>query len=379
VYEDKNVATQAWLNWRGFNDRQPESENFDDELQSDQIVVGGQVEVGPIRLTPVVREPGNVGPAVILTCGIHANLAPEIVVDNQLAPSDSKGYHGGTIGDEIAALISLELGVRVRSAGTVRLSGIGRQGQRKSSGVHFEVPRLARPGRPGSEILPRVLSRTADLNSLVRLPQVSRISSSAHVELARAARAYATGLWWANEDPNQAWLQLVTAVEIASKQRQLSATSYSELLRERWGELWTSVETLDSDVQKAIAERVAPPMQATKTFIDFLTQYAPAPPDERPSFSMVDWSKMRGHVDRIYKYRSTLLHGGKPFPPPMLEVPRMDENGVHQEAPWGLNMGGYGGVWDQAETPMLLATFEHIVRGALLRWWGELLEETEDG
>jgi len=33
-----------------------------------------------------------------------------------------------------------------------------------------------------------------------------------------------------------------------------------------------------------------------------------------------------------------------------------------------------GAIWDAAETPMLLATFEYIARGALLQWWDEMAE-----
>lgn len=81
---------------------------------------------------------------------------------------------------------------------------------------------------------------------------------------------------------------------------------------------------------------------------------------------------MGDHARRIYGYRSAYLHGAKPFPLPMLELPRMEENGAIQEVPYGLNSGGLGGVWEAAESPMLLSTFEHVVRGALLRWWDEL-------
>jgi hypothetical protein len=56
----------------------------------------------------------------------------------------------------------------------------------------------------------------------------------------------------------------------------------------------------------------------------------------------------------------------------MLEQPRLEEPGVVQEIPFGLNAGGLGGVWDAAETPMLLSTFEYIAHGALLHWWDEL-------
>ena len=59
---------------------------------------------------------------MIVRGGIHADLMPVVVADGQLAKSDSRAYHGGNKSDEIAALISLALGVRIRLAGTLRLS-----------------------------------------------------------------------------------------------------------------------------------------------------------------------------------------------------------------------------------------------------------------
>jgi hypothetical protein len=113
-------------------------------------------------------------------------------------------------------------------------------------------------------------------------------------------------------------------------------------------------------------------MKATRRFIDFVTECAPEPPENRPEFDQLDWEKLRKFASTIYKYRSKALHESKPFPMPMLEAPRLDANGAPQEVPLGLNSGGLGGIWKASETPMLLSTFEYIVRGALLRWWDEL-------
>jgi len=81
---------------------------------------------------------------------------------------------------------------------------------------------------------------------------------------------------------------------------------------------------------------------------------------------------MRQHARRVYAYRSDALHGGKPFPLPMLDEPRIELNDAVQEVPYGLSTSGLGGSWMADEAPMLLSTFEHIARGALLRWWDEL-------
>lgn len=62
------------------------------------------------------------------------------------------------------------------------------------------------------------------------------------VELVSAARSYAAGLWWSNEE-DQSWPHLVTAVEIAANRPQLTRGSPEVLIREPWPELWTVVAT----------------------------------------------------------------------------------------------------------------------------------------
>ncbi len=216
------------------------------------------------------------------------------------------------------------------------------------------------------------VTRKADLGALSRLSSFPAIGENAQAELVRAARSYAAALWWANEDPNQSWLQLVTAAETAAKCRHLLTGEPVDLLREHWPEMWDAVQSADDDAKTQIAELLAEQMKATRRFVDFVEQCAPDPPDARPEFAQVDWSKMRKHASVVYGHRSKALHEGKPFPMPMLEEPKLDGRSVVQEIPFGLNAGGLGGVWKASETPMLLSAFEYIVRGALLRWWDEL-------
>lgn len=365
------MGTDAWRNWRIFNDGVPELENFDDELQSDAEFMGGPVRFGPYELSTVIRTPAVFGAAVIVTGGIHAALAPEVVVNGELAKADSSAYHGGRMTDEIAALVSLELGVRLRFAGTRRISGI-HQIVGADSPIYLDVPRLVQPGRAHRELLPSVVRRHADLGALVRLESFPAISEEDQVELVRAARSYASALWWANEDPNMAWLQLVTAVEAAATRRQTREVDPIELVTEFWPDLWGVLKSADAVIQKQVAERVRGQMRATRKFLDFVVECAPPPPEPRTAFP-IDWAKMRDYAKIVYGHRSKALHEGKPFPLPMLEPPRVEEpSGAFGEAPLGLNSGGLGGVWDAKETPMLLSTFEHIARGALLVWWDEL-------
>jgi hypothetical protein len=371
------MGTDAWRNWNAFDAGNLEVENVDDELHSDRHFTGGPASFGPFILSTIIQgassrtAPPTVGPAVRLHVGVHANLIPDVVVDNKLVPANSDAYHGGNASDEIAALTSLTLGVRIRVAGTARLSGIHNPHETQTP-IYLAVTPLAHPGRPGREYIPAALTRPASLENLGRLATFPGLDTKAQVELIRAARSYATGLWWANEDPNQAWLQFVTAVEIAAKQRQTDTGEPVALVEQLWPDLWTSLKDADEPVRAGVAEQLAPQMRATKRFVDFLANRAPDPPEVRPQFGQLDWTKMSRHARLIYGHRSQALHGGKPFPLPMLDQPDVEKSGAIQEAPHGLNTGGQGGVWDKKESPMLLSTFEYLTRGALLAWWDEL-------
>lgn len=369
------MGTHAWINWNAHAAGYAELERMEDDLYSDRYFVGVPTRHGPYSLSTVVgfeqESAAGARLALKLMSGAHADLAPRLVLDGGLAPSDSKSYHGGTPGDEIAALVALTLGVRLRAAGTSRLSGLHEPGAVRPP-ILLEVPALATPGRPGKEFIPATMSRAADLSLLERLSGFPRIGDEDQVELVRAARSYASGLWWSNEDPNQSWLYLVTAVEIAANHRQKISSSPEELIESLWPELWTVLAPVEPARRAKVSKLMASQIRATKKFVDFIADCAPVPPSVRPVHGSLEWADMRQLARSVYGHRSDALHGGKPYPFPMLEQPRIEPNGAVQEVPYGLSSSGRGGSWTTDEAPMLLSTFEHIARGALLRWWDEL-------
>jgi hypothetical protein len=70
------------------------------------------------------------------------------------------------------------------------------------------------------------------------------------------------------------------------------------------------------------------------------------------------------------------LHRGTAFPLPMCDPPQYTQSAEVllsvQEKPQGLAMSSRNASWRAEQTPMLLNTFEHIARGALLSWWKSL-------
>jgi len=372
------MGTHLWKNWHAWRDRQPEIENCDSELQSDIDFQGRPVSFGPYTLSPITRSPSSVGPAIVLHSGLHADTIPQLIIDGKLAATDYSAWHGGADEDEIAALTSLILGVRLRYAGTFRRSGI-HENIGDLPPMRHEVPRLVRPGRPGREMLPRTVTRPTHTAGLTRLDTFPSLDELSQVAIVRAARSYADAIWWANEDPNQSWLQLVTAVEIAAKARQNLIEDDLALLKEFLPKVWAALETVSDDDRQEVATELASLSGATRSFVDFVCECAPPPPaDRRPQYDTVNWEKMRSHARIIYSHRSRALHAGVPFPLPMLQDPAVDDAGTIQEVAGGNSTAGLGGIWKAREYPMNLSTFEHIARGAILRWWDELIDDASD-
>jgi hypothetical protein len=120
--------------------------------------------------------------------------------------------------------------------------------------------------------------------------------------------------------------------------------------------------------------------RATKRFVDFVVTFAPQPPTDRPEpFMQFSYgpTDLEAAMKLIYDHRSRSLHEGIAFPAPMCGAPKYAANAsktafLVQEKPLGLGMYTKNASWKVEQTPMLLNTFEHIARGALLNWWRSL-------
>jgi hypothetical protein len=190
----------------------------------------------------------------------------------------------------------------------------------------------------GNAMLP-TLAVEVDLQEIVPLlGLLPKIEGKNAVALVRAARLYSNAIWIADDDPNWAWLQLVSAIEAAA-------------------------------VQHKDTEKLKP----TKRFLTFMTMFLPALPSQRPGdFAQIGWSDVSNHLKTIYRYRSRALHEGLPFPGPMCEPPMTCSPDTYDERPsWSWSQHGTS-IWTAGDAPMYLHVFEHLARQSLLSWWRSL-------
>ncbi|MCB0170974.1 MAG: hypothetical protein KDJ97_10525 [Anaerolineae bacterium] len=371
---DQNVSQEkgpfSYENWKAANIGMPSATAFEYPFFTDAHIVGDHIfeGLGPYQLINAVALPEvrQFRPSLVL----HAKEHSDSKLPNMTETDDSR-YHGGNLADEIASIISLCLGIRLKSGGANRIFGIGGdpKGLPTSSWGYTQDPVLPTLSKP--PVIPQALG-IHHLKNIVILETFPSLSLENSIALVRATRLYQEAIWIAESTPELSWIMLVSAVETVANRWRTAIEMPIDRLRASRPELEDILRGQGNDKFVAsVAEQIAPYMGATKKFIDFVLEFLPPPPKERPTEAgQHSWTKsaIKKTMGKIYSYRSRALHGGHPFPAPMCQAPQGFGGGI-EEIPLGLATSMQGAVWLAKDTPMLLHTFEYIVRQTILKWW----------
>ncbi|XXT23885.1 hypothetical protein WME94_20320 [Sorangium sp. So ce429] len=337
-------------------------------LYSDAHITG---ELAPAPPTPYAFfntiPIGHRGAMVhALTLRADGHLPPDL---SPMERTDASRYHGGSEIDELAALLSLLMGVRLRPGGISRLfigdDVVGRPL------ADVDQPNLVL--RESSRIwrIPRARGEHNLNQALGTLfGAYPRLAPTQAIALVRAARLYQDALWVAEAQPELSWLFLVSAIEAVAVQNQVDSTPPVELLERSLPKLAKLLDSAGSEFKAAAALELHRQLRATGRFLDFTLRYLPDAPKDRPkNCASIEWdaAHMKAALTKIYEYRSLALHDGRPFPKPMSSPPEVA--GRYFEAPPGLAAGSHGAIWMAKDMPMLLHVFEYITRGAIINWW----------
>jgi len=368
------TASETYLNWLNFREGKPRSGVVEARLYTDVWITSEIPILGPYSFINTVAPSDSLElrPAVVLRVAQHpATETPSLPMNN-----DFDHYHGGDFVDEMAALASLFLGIRMQ-AGPIDRNFI-QGGDPLGRPIHYgskTVPALPRPYQAPQ--IPR-LRKARNLDDLKKLENFSIRTVNETNALIKAARMYQQAIWICDADPELAWLLLVSAVESAAVLWADDNNNPTDSLRASIPELF---HLLNVDMYKDLIDPVAKILsqvtRSTKKFKDFLVKFVPEPPLERPPeafrFSFKK-AKLKEAASIIYRHRSASLHSGTAFPLPMcmppkfLKLEEVSDSG-YGEIPMGLATSSRGATWQIDQTPMLLHTFEHIARGAILNWW----------
>jgi len=366
----------CYNNWKAYIDGKPWSFAYEVPLFTDSHITGEIVDgYGPYQFlnTVPIHKP-DVAPSIILRLTNH--IATEDIVKSEMDRTNAKHYHGGKLQDEIAALLSLNLGVRFKAGDSTRTFQV--DGDSKGHPCNYiwgENPTLKLSYQ--GTILPYTKKIECLINNALLLKKLPELNANDAVTLVKAARLYQDAIWIAESEPALSWLLFVSAIETAADQWHREKNTPAERLKIFDLDLFNILESFGGEkLIDAVAEKISNVIGATKKFVDFLIEFIPSPPENRPEpFIQHDWQINNFQVSfkKIYGWRSRALHNGISFPAPMCNVPMRSNNSFFAEKPPGLAMMTKGATWMAEDTPMLLHLFEYIVRNALIKWWKTLL------
>ncbi|MBU1950222.1 MAG: hypothetical protein KJ970_04905 [Candidatus Eisenbacteria bacterium] len=366
-----------YSNWAKYNIKETNEEAAEYELYSDVYLAGQLNEgLGPYQIlnTLTYLPDGIVRPSAILRFEFCQKYEMP-----QMEKTDVKKYHGGNHAEELAALVSMFGGFRLRAGPQTRIFEKG--GDPRGTPYRTEGPQVPiKARRDGKQ--PNVPNATGNhnINCADPLKDTMFLNHKEAAAFLKAARSYQEGLWLTELEPEKAWLFFVSAVETLAGYWRAGKETNVERLRLFKPKLEKLlVEKGGGKFVEEVADLIAPYMGATKTFIDFLIKHLPPAPKERPvEWGQVDWGceSMTKALKKIYDWRSRALHGGTPFPAPMCEQPPIPE-GKYAEKPIYSAASSNFGTWVKDDLPMTLNTFEYIVRNALRNWFIEQTKSTK--
>ena len=286
-----------------------------------------------------------------------------------LSVTNTENWHGGWIVDEVAALLSLATGIRLKAGRMSRRFDQGDARGRPVSCYPVQDSALSLPKRAGKPILPRLAKESIklDVSLLKLLPQLSAEDATAVI---RAARLYQDGVWISETEPHLSWLMLVGALEVAAVHESVNGeVDVVESFRLLAPSLSESIVSEGGDaLLRMIADWAAEYTRSLRRFINFTLQYLPDPPEERPSswIHQVSWdtSQMKKALNKVYSHRSRALHSGIRFPYFMC-ITHHFRDFIAERSPGG---GTRSATWVADDVPMNLHTFEYIARHTLLNW-----------
>ncbi len=227
---------------------------------------------------------------------------------NLLSAEKEGYYHGGDIVDEILALSSLFLRRRFKRGPKVRWN---------DKPMLFLKPEewIDKPLIVGK----RNLSELANWYELVK-----GLDNNLHQKFILAARLYHQAILIIEEQPDLAYLDLVSAIETLCREQKIEDVELHELD----GGLASLVDSIENHelkdkIKQSILKKEHFICRKFREFIIENTEESFWNYEERPKQGQIEPNILRELLTRIYNQRSKTLHEGQPFPPNIFIPPLM--------------------------------------------------------
>lgn len=218
-------------------------------------------------------------------------------------------YHGGGIADELVTLASLFLRRRFQLGPIVRMD---------------DSPRLLSMNQ-GWVDKPLVVGQS----NLKELPEwlkmVEGLDSTYHQRFILAVRLYHRAILLIEEQPDMAYLNLISAIEVLCQETDIGEITLSDL-DQKLAQLVGFVE--NEDLQNKIEQTILKREQFIgRRFVAFILEHVEESfwtEEKRPKHGEIKPEELHDLLKRIYEQRSRTLHSGEPFPPSIFSPPIME-------------------------------------------------------
>ncbi len=257
-------------------------------------------------------------------------------------------YHGGGIADEIVALASLFLRRRIKLIHLVRQNDVPRIISEK--GYRWNDKELV-SGETNLQTLSDWFSLIEDLDEKY------------HQKFILSARLYHRSILMIEEDPDLAYLSLVSSIEALCQDHPLKEEPN---LSEIYPELDYEIENLITDEQAKNRLRylfLKKEKFISRRFVAFIIDYTDSEfwkYGNRPKYGKIEADELPKYLRNIYAQRSKTLHEGQAFPPIVLH-PRSQND----EICCGLSLMHRGKKWNPSDYIPSIHFFERLVSHVL--------------
>jgi hypothetical protein len=278
--------------------------NVEYEVLVDTNIIG-EIEYGPFYFT--IWEFTNKGPGEERKLCLRFRQKAASDEDRLWEKATKDGYyHGGGNVDELISLASLFLRRRLKLGPIVRM---------------YDNPRYFPKSR--NWIDKALIEGQSNLGELPEwLKFVEELDSKYHLKFILAVKMYHRALQTIEEQPDMAYLNLVSAIEVLCQDTPIEDIKLSEI-NGRLAKLLDKIsdEDLRVEIESAIIEKE---WFIGRRFVAFIMNHIDDEfwnfPD-RPETGRINPKDLPTLLKRIYNQRSRTLHSGESFPPQVFYTP----------------------------------------------------------
>jgi len=238
-------------------------------------------------------------------------------------PEEYSGfYHGGSIAEEFVYLASLFLRRRLELGPIVRWNDV----------PHFISKR--------KEWLDKqLILGKSSLHNLTDWFQLTEgLNRIYHQRFILATKFYHRALSLIDDQPDMAYIDLVSAIETLSRDFDIGNVTIADLNNQKLEKYVSAIDDagLRSNIEKVIVKAYSFSKRRFKDFILDYTEETFWADQKRPVHGKIKCEELASLLGRIYDQRSKTLHNGEPFPAYIFSIPI---NGEEISSSLGISKG----------------------------------------